>query len=152
MRWLMRKSTTAIIFWAGVIGLSVIVLLLGAMIIANKPWQQTPRNEAFTDFMNQVDQGTVSNVKIYEKDQTIDVEIENGKKYKTAFPPNFDLKKLLAGKVKTIDFDPQTNTSIFSIAIQIGPRVLLVVLILAFMTWIVLLIVSFAVRTTGNKT
>jgi len=122
----MRKYAKTIIFW-------VVILFLIGLLVLNPPWRQQPKQESFSDFKNQVERGTVTSVKIYNHDLTIEGVLNNKTKFKTAFPANYDITKLVTGKVKDIEVDPQTSTSVLAVAIQILPLLLMVGLILFFM-------------------
>src|SRR5450759_4445651 len=97
----MRKYAKTIIFW-------VVILFLIGLLVLNPPWRQQPKQESFSDFKNQVERGTVTSVKIYNHDLTIEAVVNNKTKFKTAFPANYDITKLVTGKVKDIEVDPQT--------------------------------------------
>ena len=123
---MMKKYAKTVIFW-------VVILFLIALLVLNPPWRQQPKEESFSDFLNQVDRDSVASVKIYNRDQRIEGTLKNKQGFKTAFPPDFDIIKALQGKVKTIEVDPQTSTSILAIAIQVLPLLLMIGLILFFM-------------------
>ncbi len=122
----MKKYGKTIIFW-------IVILFLIVLLVLNPPWRQQPKQESFSDFLNQVNRDSVDSVKIHNRDQTLDIILKNKQQFKTAFPPNYDIAKALDGKVKTVEVDPQTSTSILSIVIQILPLLLMVGLILFFM-------------------
>ncbi|HEY5532341.1 MAG TPA: ATP-dependent zinc metalloprotease FtsH [Candidatus Anoxymicrobiaceae bacterium] len=122
----MKKYGKTIIFW-------IVILFLIVLLVLNPPWRQQPKQESFSDFLNQVNRDSVDSVKIHNRDQTLDIILKNKQQFKTAFPPNYDIAKVLDGKVKTVEVDPQTSTSILSIVIQILPLLLMVGLILFFM-------------------
>jgi cell division protease FtsH len=122
----MKKYAKTLIFW-------VVILFLIILLVLNPPWRQQPKEESFSDFQNQVDRDSVAVVKIHNRDQTLDIELKNKQKFKTAFPANYDITKFLEGKVKVIEVDPQTSTSILAIVIQILPLLLMIGLILFFM-------------------
>ena len=61
--------------------------------------------EPYSDFLDQVNSGNVVMVKINYLELTLDIELKNKKKYRSAFPPNYDVNKALEGKVKTIIVD-----------------------------------------------
>lgn len=96
----------------------IILLLLIILLVANPPWRLQPRQESFSEFRGQVDRGAVSSVKIYDRDLTIEGMLKNKAKFKTAFPANYDITKLVEGKVEQIEVDPQ-NTSTLSVIIPI---------------------------------
>ncbi len=123
---MMKKYAKTVIFW-------VVILFLIALLVLNPPWRQQPKEESFSDFLNQVDRDSVASVKIFNRDQRLEGTLKNKQRFKTAFPPDFDIAKALQGKVKTIEVDPQTSTSILAIAIQILPLLLMIGLILFFM-------------------
>jgi len=122
----MKKYGKTIIFW-------IVILFLIVLLVLNPPWRQQPKQESFSDFLNQVNRDSVNSVKIHNRDQTLDITLNNKQQFKTAFPPNYDIAKAIDGKVKTVEVDPQTSTSILSIVIQILPLLLMVGLILFFM-------------------
>ncbi len=122
----MKKYAKTLIFW-------VVILFLIVLLVLNPPWRQQPKEESFSDFLNQVQRDSVASVKIYNKDLRLEGELKNKQKFKTAFPPDFDITKALEGKVKTIEVDPQTSTSVLTILIQILPLLLMIGLILFFM-------------------
>jgi cell division protease FtsH len=123
---MMKKYAKTVIFW-------VVILFLIALLVLNPPWRQQPKEESFSDFLNQVDRDSVASVKIFNRDQRIEGTLKTKQGFKTAFPPDFDITKALQGKVKTIEVDPQTSSSILAIAIQILPLLLMIGLILFFM-------------------
>lgn len=96
----------------------VVLMLLIILLVANPPWRQQPRQESFSEFRDQVDRGAVSSVKIYDRDLTIEGMLKNKAKFKTAFPANYDITKLVEGKVEQIEVDPQ-NTGTLSVIIPI---------------------------------
>ncbi len=122
----MKKYAKTVIFW-------VVILFLVMLLVLNPPWRQQPKEESFSDFLEQVDRESVASVKIYNRDQRIEGVLKNKQKFKTAFPPDFDIAAALEGKVKTIEVDPQTSTSILAVVIQILPLLLMIGLILFFM-------------------
>ena len=122
----MKKYGKTIIFW-------IVILFLIVLLVLNPPWRQQPKQESFSDFLNQVNRDSVNSVKIHNRDQTLDITLNNKQQFKTAFPPNYDIAKAIDGKVKTVEVDPQTSTSILSIVIQILPLLLMVGLILFIM-------------------
>ncbi len=122
----MKKYAKTAIFW-------VVILFLIVMLIVNPPWRQPPKEKSFTDFMSQVDRGAVASAKIFNRDQRIEYELKNKEKFRTFFPTQYDITTALQGKVKTIQVDPQTSTSILAVVIQILPLLLMIGLILFFM-------------------
>jgi cell division protease FtsH len=122
----LKKYAKTAIFW-------VVILFLIVMLIVNPPWRQPPKEKSFTDFMSQVDRGAVASAKIFNRDQRIEYELKNKEKFRTFFPTQYDITTALQGKVKTIQVDPQTSTSILAVVIQILPLLLMIGLILFFM-------------------
>jgi cell division protease FtsH len=122
----MKKYAKTIVFW-------VVILFLIALLVLNPPWQKKPKEQPFTTFLDQVKEEKVKSVKIYDRDQKIEYKINNDNEFVTQFEKNFDLTTALAGKVKTVEVDPQTSTSVLAILIQILPLLLMVGLILFFM-------------------
>ncbi|MBU1669556.1 MAG: ATP-dependent zinc metalloprotease FtsH [Actinobacteria bacterium] len=103
------------------------------MLIINPPWRQPPKEKSFTEFMSQVDREAVAKAKIYNRDQRIEYELKNKEEFRTYFPTQYDITTALQDKVKTIEVDPQTSTSILAVVIQILPLLLMIGLILFFM-------------------
>ena len=136
----MNKKSTKLIFWVDVAVFCVIALILGTLLIAGLLQRTPPTQEAFSQFHYQADQGIVSSVKIYSRDLTIDVDLKDGTRFKTAFPADFDIKKFLEGKVKTVEVDPQRESSVL-IGLEVLPLIILSVLIPAFIVLTVVLIV-----------
>ena len=122
----MKKYAKTVIFW-------IVILFMVMLLVLNPPWRQQPKEESFSDFLNQVERDSVASVKIFNRDQRIEGVLKNKQTFKTAFPPDFDIIAALDGKVKTIEVDPQTSTSLLSVVIQILPLLLMVGLILFFM-------------------
>ncbi|MFH1151041.1 MAG: ATP-dependent zinc metalloprotease FtsH [Actinomycetota bacterium] len=122
----MKKYAKTAIFW-------VVILFLIVMLIINPPWRQPPKEKSFTEFMSQVDRDAVAKAKIYNRDQRIEYELKNKEEFRTYFPTQYDITTALQDKVKTIEVDPQTSTSILAVVIQILPLLLMIGLILFFM-------------------
>jgi cell division protease FtsH len=122
----MKKYAKTIVFW-------VVILFLIGLLVLNPPWKKQPQEKPLNTFLDQVKRGTVESVKIYDRDQKIVYKLNNDKEFVTNFEKNFDLTAALAGKVKTVEVDPQTSTSVLAIIIQILPLLLMVGLILFFM-------------------
>ncbi len=122
----MKKYAKTLIFW-------VVIIFLITLLVLNPPWRQQPEKESFSDFLNQVERGSVASVTIYNKDQTLAVELKNKKEFTTAFPPDFDIVTALEDKVKNVEVDPQTSSNLMAIILQFLPVLLLFGLILFFM-------------------
>jgi cell division protease FtsH len=122
----MKKYAKTAIFW-------LVILFLVIMLIVNPPWQPSIEEQPFTEFLGQVDNEKVTKVKIYNQDQQLEYELKNGKKYKTAFPSEYNVAGTLEGQKVEIEVDPQTGTNFFMVIINILPILLMVGLILFFM-------------------
>jgi len=123
----MKKYAKTAIFW-------LVILFLIILLVVNPPWRQPPKEMDFSAFLSNVQKDSVKDVKINNRDQTIDGTLNNGDKFKTAFPANYDVvKQLQAQKDIKITVNPQTGTSVLSVIINILPILLLVGLILFFM-------------------
>ena len=123
----MKKYAKTAIFW-------LVILFLIILLVVNPPWRQPPKEMDFSAFLSNVQKDSVKDVKINNRDQTIDGTLTNGDKFKTAFPANYDVvKQLQAQKDIKITVNPQTGTSVLSVIINILPILLLVGLILFFM-------------------
>jgi len=73
--------------------------------VVTDPTKQQVKSESFSAFLDQVDSDRVALVKIHQLGYSLDIELKNKQKCMTGFPPNFDIRKALEGKVKIIIVD-----------------------------------------------
>src|SRR4051794_13544397 len=59
----------------------------------------------YSEFLGQVQSGQVKNVTIQTKDNTLDVERKDGRKYQTAYPDNTEPQMVTELKQNQVDFD-----------------------------------------------
>ena len=123
----MKKYAKTAVFW-------LVILFLVIMLIVNPPWSQPTKEESFSWFMGQVEKDNVKSVKIFNRDQTLEIVLKKGGKYESAFPAEFDIANALKdSEIEKIEVDPQSGTSVVMILINILPILLMVGLILFFM-------------------
>ena len=124
-----KKYAKTAIFW-------LVILVLVILLIVNPPWKVPKDEKNLTEFLTLVDGGKVSSVKVFNRDNKLEVELKDKNKFEVAFPTDFNMVEEIRkvdDKIK-IEVDPQTGTNIFAIVINILPILLMVGLILFFMS------------------
>lgn len=122
----MKQYGKTAFFW-------ILLLFLVVILLVSPPWGKEPTEESFSSFLTQVEAERVRSVTIYNNDKKLDLKLDNGEEYTTAFPPEYDITTYLKGKVSDIKVDPQLGSDTLTIILNLLPLVLMVGLIFFFM-------------------
>ena len=118
----MNSTVKTIVFWVVMLATA---LLLWQVVKTGNPTKE--RDLTFTEFMNNVDQGNVSEVTIYGSSEVRGQFKKDNSHFKTIVPGNyFDLIKILRDKSVVITVKENSSGSWVSILVNASPFLLLI--------------------------
>ncbi len=108
----------------------IVLAFFASRLISDSNQSERPN---FQEFVTAVDQGQIRSVTMNTKDNSIDVVEENGRKYETGYPANYEptlTNKLLAdadaNRLDTFDVKPAKSSAILSLLTYVLPFVLFI--------------------------